>query len=69
MSLRDTDPDNFRGTAAIGLVESLSKKSDINIGVIAFNDRSRLIQPLTGSSRSGDCGTGRAETFRRHQSG
>ena len=47
MSLRDTDPDNYRATAAIGLIESLPKKSDMKIGVIGFSNRAELIQPLT----------------------
>jgi len=49
MSLRDNDPDDYRTTAAIGLIESLSPKSDTKIGVIGFNDRSKLIQPLTAN--------------------
>jgi Mg-chelatase subunit ChlD len=48
MSLRDTDPDNYRGAAAIGLIESLSPKSDINIGIVGFSDRATLLQPLSG---------------------
>lgn len=46
-SLRDTDPDDYRTTAAVGLIESLSAKSDIHIGVIGFSDRNELLQPLT----------------------
>jgi len=46
-SLRNNDPDEYRSTAAIGLIESLSPKSDTKIGVIGFNDSSDLIQPLT----------------------
>ena len=47
MSLRDTDPDNYRASAAVGLIESLPPKSDMKIGVIGFSDRAELIQPLT----------------------
>lgn len=46
-SLRDTDPDGYRTQAAVGLIERLSPKSDIRIGVIGFNDRADLRQPLT----------------------
>lgn len=46
-SLRDTDPDGYRTLAAIGLIERLSPKSDIRIGVIGFNDSADLLQPLT----------------------
>jgi Mg-chelatase subunit ChlD len=47
MSLRDNDPDDYRTIASVGLIEALSPKSDTNIGLIGFNDRARLIQPLT----------------------
>ena len=47
MSLRKSDPDNYRATGAIGLVENLSPKSDTNLGVVSFDDGSKLIQPLT----------------------
>jgi hypothetical protein len=33
-SLRGTDPKDFRSAGAIGLVESLSPRSDIKIGVV-----------------------------------
>jgi Mg-chelatase subunit ChlD len=46
-SLRSTDPDDFRSLGAIGLVKNLSPKSDIKIGVVGFDKRSDLAQPLT----------------------
>jgi Mg-chelatase subunit ChlD len=46
-SLRQTDPDDFRRLSAIGLIESLSEKSDIQIGVIGFSNSNDLLQPLT----------------------
>jgi len=46
-SLRETDPDGYRTQAAVGLIERLSPKSDIRIGVIGFNDSADLLQPLT----------------------
>jgi Mg-chelatase subunit ChlD len=46
-SLRSTDPDDFRSAGAIGLVRSLSAKSDIKIGVVSFNSKGELAQPLT----------------------
>lgn len=46
-SLRRTDPDQYRTIAAVGLVQSLSPKSDTQIGVIAFSSDSELTQPLT----------------------
>ena len=46
-SLRRTDPDDYRTTAAVGLIERLSPKSDIQIGVIGFNAQNDLLQPLT----------------------
>ena len=48
-SLRKTDPDDYRTAAAIGLIESLSPKSDTQIGVIGFNGNSELTQPLTSN--------------------
>jgi Mg-chelatase subunit ChlD len=46
-SLRGTDPKDFRSTGAIGLVGNLSPKSDIKIGVVSFDDKGELAQPLT----------------------
>ncbi len=48
-SLRNTDPENFRSGGAVGLVESLSPRSDIKIGVVSFDNRSELAQPLTSN--------------------
>jgi len=64
MSLRGTDPDDFRSTGAIGLIESLSPKSDTQIGVVSFDtdgklaqsmtsDRSQVVEALRGLERSG----------------
>lgn len=46
-SLRSTDPKDFRSAGAIGLVRNLSPKSDIQIGVVSFDDKSDLPQRLT----------------------
>ena len=46
-SLRSTDPQDFRALGAIGLVQNLSPKSNIKIGVVAFDRRSELAQPMT----------------------
>ena len=46
-SLRGSDPQDFRALGAIGLVNNLSPKSDIKIGVVAFDKRSELAQPMT----------------------
>jgi Mg-chelatase subunit ChlD len=46
-SLRSTDPNDFRSSGAIGLVKNLSPKSDIKIGVISFDNKAELAQPLT----------------------
>ena len=46
-SLRKSDPQDFRSVGAIGLVESLSPKSDIKIGVVSFDKKSDLAQPMT----------------------
>lgn len=51
-SLRSTDPKDFRSTGAIGLVRNLSPKSDIKIGVISFDQRGELSQPLTSDRDS-----------------
>jgi Mg-chelatase subunit ChlD len=51
-SLRGTDPKDFRSTGAIGLVRNLSPKSDIKIGVISFDKRGELSQPLTSNRDS-----------------
>ncbi len=46
-SLRGTDPNDYRSAGAIGLVENLSPRSDIKIGVVSFDRNSELAQPLT----------------------
>jgi len=46
-SLRSTDPNDFRSAGAIGLVRNLSPKSDIKIGVVSFDARGELAQPMT----------------------
>ena len=46
-SLRSTDPTDFRSAGAIGLVRSLSPRSDIKIGVVSFDSRGHLVQPMT----------------------
>jgi Mg-chelatase subunit ChlD len=46
-SLRSTDPKDYRSVGAIGLVENLSPRSDIKIGVVSFDSRGELVQPMT----------------------
>ena len=46
-SLRSTDPEDYRSQGAIGLVRNLSPKSDIKIGVVSFDNKGELAQPLT----------------------
>jgi len=46
-SLLHSDPRNYLSAGAIGLVESLSPESDIHIGVVGFNTKGKLLQPLT----------------------
>jgi len=46
-SLRGSDPQDYRALGAIGLVNNLSPKSDIKIGVVSFDRRSDLAQPMT----------------------
>jgi Mg-chelatase subunit ChlD len=46
-SLRSTDPKDYRSQGAIGLVRNLSPKSDIKIGVVSFDNKGELAQPLT----------------------
>ncbi len=48
-SLRGTDPKDFRSAGAIGLVENLSPRSDIKIGVVSFDSRGELVQPMTSN--------------------
>ena len=81
-SLRSTDPDDFRSSGAIGLVESLSPKSDIQIGVVSFDSKAQLAQPLTSDrnrvadairnlSRSGstNLGAGIVAALHHHRAG
>jgi Mg-chelatase subunit ChlD len=51
-SLRGTDPKDFRSTGAIGLVKTLSPKSDIKIGVVSFDNNGELAQPMTSDRDS-----------------
>ena len=46
-SLRNTDPRDFRSAGAVGLVENLSPGSDIKIGVVNFDNKGELAQPMT----------------------
>ena len=46
-SLRSSDPNDHRSQGAIGLVRNLSPKSDIKIGVVSFDSKGELAQPLT----------------------
>lgn len=50
-SLRNTDPQDFRSAGAVGLVENLSPRSDIKIGVVGFDGNGELVQAMT-SDRS-----------------
>jgi Mg-chelatase subunit ChlD len=51
-SLRSSDPRDFRSQGAIGLVRNLSPKSDIKIGVVSFDSKGELAQPLTSDRDS-----------------
>ncbi len=51
-SLSGTDPEDFRSTGAIGLVRNLSPKSDIKIGVVSFDNKGELAQPMTSDRDS-----------------
>ncbi|MDJ0918077.1 MAG: VWA domain-containing protein [Woeseiaceae bacterium] len=46
-SLKSADPKDFRAQGAIGLVENLSPRSDIKIGVVSFDRKSELAQAMT----------------------
>ena len=50
-SLRSTDPKDFRSAGAVGLVEKLSPRSDIKIGVVSFDSRGELVQPMTSDRK------------------
>ena len=46
-SLRRSDPADYRAQGAIGLVQNLSRKSDIKIGVVSFDAQSQIAQSMT----------------------
>lgn len=46
-SLRQTDPKDYRSLGAVGLVENLSPRSNVNIGVVSFAGKGQLVQPMT----------------------
>ena len=46
-SLRSTDPSDYRSAGAVGLVRNLSPRSDIKIGVVSFDSKGDLVQPMT----------------------
>ena len=48
-SLRSSDPQDYRSAGAVGLVRNLSPKSDIKIGVVSFDSKSDLAQPMTSN--------------------
>ena len=47
MSLRRSDPKDYRAAGAIGLVQNLSPKSDIKIGVVSFDNKSEVARSMT----------------------
>jgi Mg-chelatase subunit ChlD len=47
LSLRKSDPNDFRSSGAIGLIKNLSPKSDTKIGVVSFGNDSELTLPMT----------------------
>ena len=46
-SLRSTDPNDYRRAGAIGLVENLSPRSDIKVGVVSFDKNGVIAQAMT----------------------
>jgi len=46
-SLHRTDPKDYRLKGAIALVHALPRKSDIQIGIVAFDSDAYLVSPLT----------------------
>jgi Mg-chelatase subunit ChlD len=46
-SLRWSDPSDYRAAGAIGLVQNLPAKSDIQIGVVEFDRNAKLVAKLT----------------------
>ena len=51
-SLRSSDPNDYRSQGAVGLVENLSPRSDIKIGVVSFDSKGQLSLPLTSDRES-----------------
>lgn len=51
-SLRRSDPSDYRAQGAIGLVQNLSPKSDIKIGVVSFDSKSDVARPMTSNRES-----------------
>jgi len=51
-SLRSSDPDDYRSQGAVGLVQNLSPRSDIKIGVVSFDSKGQLSLPLTSDRDS-----------------
>ncbi|MBW2279308.1 MAG: VWA domain-containing protein [Deltaproteobacteria bacterium] len=50
-SLLRTDARDHRVEGAVGLVASLPEKSDLQIGVVDFDRKAKLVQPLTSDRR------------------
>ena len=46
-SLRRSDPQDYRSAGAAGLVDNLSPKSNIKIGVVSFDSKSEIAQSMT----------------------
>ncbi|MEM9624154.1 MAG: VWA domain-containing protein, partial [Pseudomonadota bacterium] len=51
-SLKTTDPDNYRTAAATSFIESLSAKSNTQIGAVGFDRKSDLLQGLTADRQA-----------------
>lgn len=51
-SLKSSDPNDYRSQGAVGLVENLSPRSDIKIGVVSFDNKGQLSLPLTSNRES-----------------
>ncbi len=51
-SLKRTDPMDYRSAGAAGLVQSLSAKSDIQIGLVDFDSNGELLLRLTSNRRA-----------------
>jgi Mg-chelatase subunit ChlD len=50
-SLRRTDPRDYRTLGAVGLVESLPAKSNVQIGIVDFDSNGELVLPLTADRK------------------